>query len=82
MIFRTGSVLIVGKCEDDELYRIYEFLKNIFTREFYQIYETNYEGLKKKSKKKMKKITILQENDKKQQKELETDLSLLPEKVI
>ena len=61
MIFRTGSVLIVGKCEDDELYRIYEFLKNIFTQEFYQIYETNYEGLKKKSKKKMKKITILQE---------------------
>jgi hypothetical protein len=61
MIFRTGSVLIVGKCEEDELYRIYEFLKNIFTREFHQIYETNYEGLKKKSKKKMKKITILQE---------------------
>jgi len=65
MIFRTGSVLIVGKCEDEELYRIYEFLKNIFSREFYQIYETNYEGLKKKSKKKMKKITILQEKQEK-----------------
>lgn len=61
MIFRTGSVLIVGKCEEDELYRIYEFLKQIFAREFYKIYETNYEGLKKKSKKKMKKITIFQE---------------------
>jgi hypothetical protein len=52
----------VGKCEDCELYMIYEFLKKIFLLEFYQIYETNYEGLKKKSKKKMKKITILQES--------------------
>ena len=26
MIFRTGSVLIVGKCNDDDLYEIYEYI--------------------------------------------------------
>ena len=34
MIFRTGSVLVVGKCEDNILYHIYHFLKGIL--------ETNY----------------------------------------
>ena len=34
MIFRTGSVLIVGKCEEEVLYVIYEFLKDILRREF------------------------------------------------
>ena len=27
MIFRTGSVLIVGKCENEDLYLIYDFIK-------------------------------------------------------
>lgn len=37
MIFRTGSVLIVGKCDESVLMIIYEFLKIILTTEFTQI---------------------------------------------
>ena len=56
MIFRTGSVLIVGKCEnDDELYMIYEFIKAIFQEEFMNIYEENNEVKQIKNKKKIKK---------------------------
>lgn len=66
MIFRTGSVLIVGKCEDDELFGIYEFLKTVFKNEYLHICEQEseleiLEKLKKQKKKptKMKKtITI------------------------
>jgi len=32
MIFRTGSILIVGKCENEELFMIYEYIKDIFKR--------------------------------------------------
>jgi hypothetical protein len=32
MIFRTGSVLIVGKCSEEILYNIYKFLCNIFIK--------------------------------------------------
>jgi hypothetical protein len=39
MIFRTGSVLIVGKCEDSVLYIIYDFLKNILMHEYKNIYQ-------------------------------------------
>jgi TATA-box binding protein (TBP) (component of TFIID and TFIIIB) len=60
MIFRTGSVLIVGKCEDEELYKIYNFIKTIFHDEFHNIYENNNEVSKKKIKKKVKKIYILE----------------------
>ena len=38
MIFRTGSVLIVGKCEEDVLTHIYEFIKNILEREYENCY--------------------------------------------
>ena len=56
MIFRTGSVLIVGKCEnDDELYMIYDFIKDIFQEEFMNIYEENSEVKQIKNKKKIKK---------------------------
>ena len=37
MIFRTGSILIVGKCKEDILRNIYQFLKNILTNEFLNI---------------------------------------------
>jgi TATA-box binding protein (TBP) (component of TFIID and TFIIIB) len=60
MIFRTGSVLIVGKCEDEQLFRIYDFLKNIFMTEYPLIYEQNFEVIKKKQKKKIKKLYILE----------------------
>jgi hypothetical protein len=33
MIFRTGSVLIVGMCEEDVLFEIYEFLKLLLLAE-------------------------------------------------
>ena len=62
MIFRTGSVLIVGKCEDNELNEIYSFLKTMFKSEYMDIHEEESElekiekiksktGKKKKSKK-------------------------------
>lgn len=35
MIFRTGSVLIVGKCDNESIIeRVYNFLKDILTKEF------------------------------------------------
>lgn len=37
MIFRTGSILIVGMCDDNVLYVIYDFLKKILTQEYYKI---------------------------------------------
>ena len=37
MVFRTGSVLIVGKCDDNVLLIIYEFLKRILHNEYANI---------------------------------------------
>ena len=37
MIFRTGSILIVGKCNEDQLYQAYNYLKNILEIEFHTI---------------------------------------------
>jgi hypothetical protein len=37
MIFRTGSVLIVGKCDENVLFIIYEFLKIILNNEYTNI---------------------------------------------
>ena len=39
MIFRTGSILIVGKCTKDILYYIYTFIKNIILKEYSNIYQ-------------------------------------------
>ena len=39
MIFRTGSVLIVGKCDDDTLKRVYEYLKNILENEYENVHQ-------------------------------------------
>ena len=60
MIFRTGSVLIVGKCENEDLYIIYDFIKNIFKNEFMQVYEEDNEVKDKKVKKKIKKIIYIE----------------------
>lgn len=64
MIFRTGSVLIVGKCDENVLYIIYEFLKNILVNEYKNISQNSNkeltESLKDKSKKKkIRRKTIL-----------------------
>ena len=37
MIFRTGSVLIVGKCNETILYNIYNFLKDLLQKEFVNV---------------------------------------------
>ena len=37
MIFRTGSVLIVGKCDENVLVLIYDFLKIILNNEYKNI---------------------------------------------
>ena len=41
MIFRTGSILIVGKCENEDLYKIYEYIKVILNSSFKDIYQEN-----------------------------------------
>lgn len=61
MIFRTGSVMIVGKCNDEMLLNIYTYLKNILIVECNEVKEITqqsvYETLiPKKSRKKV--ITI------------------------
>jgi hypothetical protein len=69
MIFRTGSVLVVGKCEDNILYHIYNFLKNILEINYLDICSPGTElrdneaiALEKsiKKKKPRKKIVLFQ----------------------
>jgi|TARA_B110000285_G_scaffold69963_1_gene80566 TATA-box binding protein (TBP) (component of TFIID and TFIIIB) len=43
MIFRTGSVLIVGKCSDEQLREIYSFLVILFKEEYNNIREEQSE---------------------------------------
>lgn len=59
MIFRTGSVLIVGHCDEDVLHIIYEFLKKLLTAEFKEISEASSNTKKKVVSKKTRKKTIL-----------------------
>lgn len=68
MIFRTGSVLIVGMCEDDVLIVIYEFLKEMLKTEFVhicqQIITSDNTTLKNKNKKiRRKTIAVTYIND-------------------
>jgi len=60
MIFRTGSVLIVGKCEEDALVEIYEYLKQILITECIYIRQQSAQETKKKGavKKKVRRKTI------------------------
>jgi hypothetical protein len=70
MIFRTGSVLIVGKCDENVLLIIYEFLKNILHNEFKNICQKNIKPIEntivkdKKKKIRKKNITVNIEPDK------------------
>lgn len=54
MVFRTGSVLIVGKCSEEILYEIYDFLCRLFQTDYDEIKGINV--TKKKEKEKVKKI--------------------------
>jgi TATA-box binding protein (TBP) (component of TFIID and TFIIIB) len=44
MIFRTGSVLIVGKCTEDILHKIYLFVRTMLETEFNEIHIPNVDG--------------------------------------
>jgi hypothetical protein len=60
MIFRTGSVLIVGKCDEDVLYIIYDYLKQIFKNEYSKIFQPSPAVLQIKSKvSKLRKKTLI-----------------------
>lgn len=67
MIFRTGSVLIVGKCDENVLVVIYEYLKIIFRNEFKAICQKSGLGaepfaLKDKTKKVRRKSVMIEFN--------------------
>jgi hypothetical protein len=59
MIFRTGSVLIVGKSEEYIIRRVYQYLIDIFKNEYHNIYTKSYDTYIKNDKsKRLKKIFI------------------------
>ena len=56
MIFRTGSILIVGMCDENVLYVIYEYLKKLLISEYQKINQkVNAGEIKASSKDKQKK---------------------------
>jgi len=60
MIFRTGSVLIVGRCDEDILMIIYNFLKVILINEYKNIYQKHVKVDENKNKiKKVRRKNIL-----------------------
>ena len=66
MIFRTGSVLIVGKCSDAILNQIYKFLCAVFIKEYKKIRGTTPAVTKevvKKARKIRKKIIYVWEKE-------------------
>ncbi len=57
MIFRTGSCLIVGNCNEKILYHVYNFIKNLLQTEYINIKSVNdTDNIKKKTIKPRKKI--------------------------
>jgi len=60
MVFRTGSVLIVGKCSEEMLYEIYNFLCRIF--------ETDYDEIKCQNGAVNLKSSLAEKKDSKQRK--------------
>jgi hypothetical protein len=67
MIFRTGSVLIVGKCDEDVLNYIYDFLTKLLKTEYYVIGQqksvSDLIPVKDKKKKIRKKMITTTEDD-------------------
>lgn len=59
MVFRTGSVLIVGNCDENILNIIYQYLKTIIFEEYDNIFIKINNDEKKNSNKKIRKKTIL-----------------------
>jgi TATA-box binding protein (TBP) (component of TFIID and TFIIIB) len=69
MIFRTGSVLIVGKCSEDIIMEVYEFIKGIFRDHYLDILdplgliengenEANKNGDKRKKLRRFAKVLV------------------------
>ncbi len=56
MIFRTGSILVVGMCDEDVLQQVYVFIKNLLVMEFPYIYQCL--ATEEPSKVKNKKSTV------------------------
>jgi len=52
MIFRTGSILIVGKCEEPTIKKIYLFIKNLLSTEYENICIDNVGGNSSKTRQK------------------------------
>ena len=63
MIFRTGSVLIVGKCDEDILYYIYNFVRKILQDEYFDIVTNNINKESKMKKKKQVRKKIIYVTD-------------------
>lgn len=59
MIFRTGSVLIVGNCTERILKYVFEFIKKILAAEYQNIYVLTDEPVNKNKKVKLRKKTII-----------------------
>jgi TATA-box binding protein (TBP) (component of TFIID and TFIIIB) len=63
MVFRTGSVLIVGKCSEPILHNIYAYLCTIFETDHKQIHEVNVtklvNGMKQKRNSRLKNIVYM-----------------------
>jgi hypothetical protein len=56
MIFRTGSVLVVGRCDECSLEYIYRFLKNILESEYQSIISSSIDNKSTLNKNRKKKI--------------------------
>ena len=60
MIFRTGSILIVGKCTDAVIREIYDYLVHILFEEYAQVVDSNSTHSKKEIPiRKIKKYILL-----------------------
>lgn len=59
MIFRTGSCLVVGNCNEEVLNHVYEFIKNMLQNEYFTIHVTNNTTTPKVKKSKIRKKTII-----------------------
>jgi hypothetical protein len=58
MVFRTGSVLIVGNCSETILRVVFEFIKKVLTAEYSNIKVITDSDIKKQKVAKIRKKTI------------------------
>jgi len=63
MIFRTGSVLIVGNCTEDELNSIYDFIKCILESEYDELYIAGEASVTKDKTLKIRRRKIIINNE-------------------